>query len=137
MKGGYIVRESEKETPDVILIATGSEVSLCVDAAEALSAQKIDARVVSMPCIEVFEAQPKAYREQILPPEVRARVAVVAGSAYSWFKYVGLDGATVTMDTFGESAPADQLFEIYGFTAENVAKTAAKVYKAYKKSQQQ
>ena len=137
LKGGYIVRESEKETPDVILIATGSEVSLCVDAAEALSAQKIDARVVSMPCIEVFEAQPKAYREQILPPEVRARVAVEAGSAYSWFKYVGLDGATVTMDTFGESAPADQLFEIYGFTAENVAKTAAKVYKAYKKSQQQ
>lgn len=137
LKGGYVVRESEKEVPDVILMASGSEVSVCIEAAEALAAKDIAARVVSMPCIEVFEAQPKAYRETILPPDVRARVAVEAGSAYSWGKYVGLDGATVTMDTFGESAPADKLFEIYGFTAENVAKVATKVYKSVKKAQAQ
>lgn len=133
LSGGYVLADSDKETPDVILMASGSEVEPAVKAKALLRESGIDARVVSMPCMELFEAQSKAYKESVLPSKVRARVAVEAGSSYSWGKYVGLDGAYVTMDTFGASAPAGQLFEIYGFTAENVAKTAAKVFKAVKK----
>ena len=133
--GGYILADAEKETPDVILMASGSEVAPAMDAKKLLKDSGIDARVVSMPCMEVFEAQSKAYKESVLPAAVRARVAVEAGSSYSWGKYVGLDGAYVTMDTFGASAPAEKLFEIYGFTAENVAKTATKVVKALSKKQ--
>lgn len=133
LSGGYVLADSDKETPDAILMASGSEVEPAVKAKALLRESGIDARVVSMPCMELFEAQSKAYKESVLPSKVRARVAVEAGSSYSWGKYVGLDGAYVTMDTFGASAPAGQLFEIYGFTAENVAKTAAKVFKAVKK----
>lgn len=133
LKGGYVLCDSDKEVPDVIIIASGSEVEQAVAARAILKESGIDARVVSMPCMEVFDEQSKAYRESVLPSKVRARVAVEAGSSYSWGKYVGLDGACVTIDTFGSSAPAGQLFEIYGFTAENVAKTATKVFKSVKK----
>lgn len=132
LKGGYVLSPGEKEIPDIILIATGSEVGVAMAAKEQLKNNGVDARVVSMPCMELFEAQTAKYRESVLPSAVRARVAVEAGSSYSWGKYVGLDGACVCMDTFGSSAPAEKLFEIYGFTAENVVKVANKVMRALK-----
>ncbi|MEE9342234.1 MAG: transketolase [Gammaproteobacteria bacterium] len=117
-RGGYILKDTDG-TPDAIVIATGSEVGIAMDAAEA-SNKKV--RVVSMPCVEVFEAQDDAYKESVLPKAVTARVAVEAAIMDGWWKYVGLDGAVIGMTTFGESAPAPQLFEHFGFTAENVGK---------------
>lgn len=105
LKGGYILSDSEKKTPDVILIASGSEVQLCMEAQKNLKADHIDARVVSMPCIEEFEKQSAAYRESVLPSAVRARVCVEAGSPYSWYRYAGLDGEIVGMTTFGRERP--------------------------------
>ena len=127
LKGGYILQDSEKETPDAILIATGSEVSVAVGAAELLRGKGIDVRVVSMPCVELFEEQSAEYKEKVLPAAVRKRVAVEAGSSYSWGKYVGLDGATVTIDTFGASAPAGVLFKNFGFTPEHVAEVTESI----------
>jgi len=127
LKGGYILVESKKRKPDMILMASGSEVELVVKAKEELLKSGIDARVVSMPSIEVFEEQPDYYKENVLPSSLRARVAVEAGSSYSWYKYVGLDGKVIGMDTFGASAPADKLFKEYGFTVENVVKVAKDV----------
>ncbi len=126
-KGGYILSDSAKKTPDVILIATGSEVSLAVKAKAELIKDGIDARVVSMPCIEDFEAQSAKYKESVLPASVRARVVVEAGATATWYKYVGLDGKVVGIDTFGTSAPAGKLFEKYGFTVENVVSAAKEV----------
>ena len=117
-KGGYILRDTDG-TPDAIVIATGSEVALAMEAAEA-SAKKV--RVVSMPCVEVFEAQDEAYKESVLPKAVTARVAVEAAIMDAWWKYVGSNGAVVGMTTFGESAPAAELFKHFGITAENVGK---------------
>lgn len=128
-KGGYILVDSEKKTPDLILIATGSEVSLAVNAKKALAEQGIDARVVSMPCVEDFEKQSAKYKESVLPNKVRARVAIEAGSPMCWYKYVGMDGKIVGMETFGESAPAGKLFAKYGFTVENVVATCLEVVK--------
>ena len=127
--GGYILADSENEVPDVILMASGSEVQLVMEAKEKLAAMNIDARVVSMPCMDLFEIQTQKYRDSVLPNAVRARVAVEAGSSYSWGRYVGLDGVTVTMDSFGASAPADKLFTIYGFTVDNVVAAAKKAIK--------
>lgn len=118
--GGYILVDSKKRVPDCILMASGSEVDLAVKAKEALRAYKIDARVVSMPCMEVFDKQSEQYKESVLPKKVRRRVAIEAASSMSWMKYVGLDGATVCMDSFGASAPAEVLFPHFGFTVENV-----------------
>ncbi|PCJ85799.1 MAG: transketolase [Thiotrichaceae bacterium] len=118
-KGGYILKDTDG-TPDVIVMATGSEVDLAMKAAEA-SAKKV--RVVSMPCVEIFEAQDDAYKESVLPKAVKARVAVEAAIMDAWWKYVGMDGAVIGMTTFGESAPAPQLFEHFGFTVDNVVKT--------------
>ncbi len=118
-KGGYILKDTDG-TPDVIVIATGSEVALAMDAAAA-SDKKV--RVVSMPCVEVFEAQDDDYKESVLPAAVTARVAVEAAIMDGWWKYVGSKGAVVGMTTFGESAPAGVLFEHFGFTVENVLKT--------------
>ncbi len=129
LKGGYIVADAAKETPDAIIIASGSEVSLAVEAKDMLAKEGIDVRVVSMPCMELFEQQDDAYKAQVLPASVRARVAVEAASDFGWGKYVGLDGATVTMHGFGASAPAELLFEKFGFTAENVANTVKNVLK--------
>lgn len=120
-RGGYILRDCAG-TPDLILIATGSEVSLATAAAEQLVGKKV--RVVSMPCTEVFDAQDAAYRESVLPSAVRARVAIEAGVTGFWSKYVGLDGKVVGIDTFGESAPAGELFKLFGFTVDNVVATA-------------
>ena len=129
LKGAYIVSASQKETPDAILIASGSEVSVAIEAQTLLKADGIDARVVSMPCMELFEAQSEAYREQILPKKIRARVAVEALSSYGWERYVGLDGAVVAMNRFGASAPGAVLFKRFGFTKENVAKTTKEILK--------
>ena len=125
-RGGYILKDCEG-TPDVILIATGSEVQLTVEAAERLSAEGVRVRVVSMPSTSLFDAQPEDYREQVLPASVRARVAVEAASSDFWWKYVGLDGAIVGMTTFGASAPGDVLFSHFGFTADHVADEARKL----------
>lgn len=122
-RGGYVLRDSDG-APEVILIATGSEVQLAVDAAAALTAKGRKVRVVSMPCTELFDAQPADYRESVLPAAVRARVAVEAASVDGWWKYVGLDGAVVGMSTFGESAPGGELFKHFGFTVEHVAEVA-------------
>ena len=118
-KGGYILKDCDG-TPDVIIIATGSEVALAMGAAEKLADKKV--RVVSMPSTTVFDAQDEDYRETVLPGNVTARVAVEAAVTGGWYKYVGLDGAVVGIDRFGESAPAGQLFELFGFTVDNVVK---------------
>lgn len=129
LKGGYVVADSSKETPDAILIASGSEVSLSIEAKEVLAEEGIDVRVVSMPCMDIFEKQSDEYKEKVLPATVRARVAVEALSEFGWGKYVGLDGKTVCLDRFGASAPADVLFKEFGFTVENVVKTVKEVIK--------
>ena len=126
-KGGYVLADSTKKTPDVILIATGSEVTLAVNAKAELAKDGIDARVVSMPCVEEFEKQSEKYKESVLPKAVRARVAVEAGATMCWYKYVGMDGKVVGIDQFGASAPAKKLFEKYGFTVENVVAAAKEV----------
>ncbi len=127
LKGAYILEDSAKEVPDAILIATGSEVSLALNARAELLKEGIDVRVVSMPCMDIFEEQSAEYKEQILPKNVRARVAVEALIDYGWGKYVGLDGTTVTMTGFGASAPAAALFEKFGFTTEEVVKAVKSV----------
>ncbi|MBE7087416.1 MAG: transketolase [Clostridiales bacterium] len=126
-KGGYVLADSDKATPDAIIIATGSEVNLAMNAKAELKAQGVDVRVVSMPCVEDFEKQPAKYKESVLPKKVRARVAVEAGAKDCWYKYVGLDGKVIGMDTFGSSAPAGKLFVKYGFTVENVVATVNEV----------
>ncbi len=127
MKGAYVLVDSEKATPDLILIGTGSEVSLCVKAREALKAKGVDARVVSMPCMEMFEEQSEEYKQSVLPKQVHARLAVEAATSFGWHKYVGLEGGTVCLDHFGASAPANRLFEEFGFTVENVVEQALKL----------
>jgi transketolase len=123
-KGGYILKDCDG-TPDVIIIATGSEVALAMGAAEKLAGKKV--RVVSMPSTTVFDAQDESYRETVLPGNVTARVAVEAAVTGGWYKYVGLNGAVVGIDRFGESAPAGQLFELFGFTVDNVVKAVNSV----------
>lgn len=127
LKGAYVVSEAKKENFDGILIASGSEVSVAVEAQEELAKEGIDVRVVSMPCMDLFERQSDEYKEKILPKKVRARVAVEAAANFGWGSYVGLDGATVTMPGFGASAPAGVLFKKFGFTKENVAKVMESV----------
>ena len=129
LKGGYVVADSSKETPDAIIIASGSEVSLSIEAKEALAKEGVDVRVVSMPCMDIFEKQPLEYKEKVLPKSVRARVAVEALSEFGWGKYVGLDGKTVCLDRFGASAPAGVLFKEFGFTVDNVVKAVKEVIK--------
>lgn len=129
LKGGYVIADANKDVPDGIIIASGSEVGISLEAKEILAQQAKDVRVVSMPCMELFEAQSDEYKEQVLPKAVRARVAVEAASDFGWGKYVGLDGATVTMKGFGASAPADLLFKKFGFTKENVAETMSNLLK--------
>jgi transketolase len=123
-RGGYVLFEAEGGAARVILIATGSEVSVAVGAREELQAAGIPTRVVSMPCVEWFEEQDQAYRDGVLPPSVRARVAVEAGVALTWYRYVGDAGRVVSIEHFGASADAKVLFREYGFTAESVAAVA-------------
>lgn len=122
LKGAYILEDSVKETPDAIIIATGSEVELAVGARAELAKQGVDVRVVSMPSMDVFEEQSAQYKEKVLPKAVRKRVAVEALCDFGWDRYVGLDGAAITMKGFGASAPADELFKKFGFTVEHVVK---------------
>jgi len=122
-KGGYVLKECAG-LPDLIFIATGSEVELALQAAAAVEAEGKSVRVVSMPSTERFDAQSAEYKEAVLPAAVTARVAIEAGQADFWYKYVGLNGAIVGMKSFGESAPAAQLFELFGFTVDNIKSKA-------------
>lgn len=122
-RGGYVLRDAES-TPDLVLLATGSEVAVAMSAAEALAADGVAVRVVSMPCVELFDAQDENYREQVLPSAVTARVVVEAGVTGGWWRYAGPGGRVIGMDRFGESGPAGELFEHFGFTTDNVVKVA-------------
>jgi transketolase len=125
-KGGYVLSEAAGGTPQAVIIATGSEVDLAMKAQAALATEGVNVRVVSMPCTNVFDRQDQAYKDSVLPRGMK-RVAVEAGVTGGWYKYVGLDGAVVGMDCFGESAPAPELFKHFGFTVENVVKTVKSV----------
>lgn len=120
-RGGYVLSDCQG-TPDAIIIATGSEVALAIGAQKEMASKGKKIRVVSMPAVDVFDAQDAAYRESVLPSKVTARVAVEAGVTAAWYKYVGLNGKVVGLDRFGESAPAGELFKLFGFTVENVVK---------------
>jgi transketolase len=125
-KGGYILSEASDGKPQAIIIATGSEIGLAMSAQQALAESGINVRVVSMPCTNLFDRQDQAYKDSVLLNGVK-RVAVEAGTADFWCKYVGLEGAVVGMTTFGESAPAGDLFNHFGFTVDNVVKTVKNV----------
>ncbi len=127
LKGAYILSREKGQTPDALLLATGSEVQLILDAQEKLSAEGIDARVVSMPCLELFRKQPKSYQEEILPPDVKARLAVEAGSHLGWRDWVGDSGDIIGISKFGASAPYQEIFQQYGFTVENVVNKVKKL----------
>ena len=126
LKGGYILEDSAKDTPDAIIIATGSEVSLAVEAKKELAAENIDVRVVSMPCMDLFEDQPDEYKDAVLPKNVTARVGVEALSEFGWGRYIGINGAFVGMKSFGASAPGSQLFEHFGITKDAVVAAVKK-----------
>ncbi len=127
-RGGYVLMDTDG-SPDIILVATGSEVALAMTAAEALAEDGIRARVVSMPSTDVFDTQDADYRESVLPAAVTARVAIEAGVTETWWRYVGTEGQVIGLDRFGESAPADELFEHFGFSADNVVAVAKDVLK--------
>lgn len=124
-RGAYVLRG--EDASDIILIGTGSEVHIALAAAETLEKDGVQARVVSMPSWELFEKQPKSYRDIVLPPSISRRVSIEAGVTFGWERYVGLDGAKIGLDRFGESAPAEILYEQFGFTATNVVDTARKL----------
>ncbi len=126
-KGGYVLRDARNGAPQLILIATGSEVEVALDAQDLLEAKGVATRVVSMPCQEWFDAQPEDYREQVLPSNISARVSVEAGIAQGWAKYVGFRGASVSLEHFGASAKGSLLMEEFGFTAEHVTEVAEQV----------
>jgi transketolase len=123
-KGAYVLVDASDGKPDVILLATGSEVWLCISAHEQLTAAGIKARVVSMPCWDIFEKQTDAYKNQVLPPTVRARVSVEEAATLGWDRYVGPSGKMVGMHSFGASAPAKDVQKKFGFTVENVVQAA-------------
>lgn len=126
-KGGYILSDSKNTTPDVLLMASGSEVEQMMGAQKALADEGIDARVISIPCMKLYDAQTPAYKEAVMPKALRARVAMEAGSSMPWYKYVGLDGEIIAIDHFGASAPAPILFNAYGLTIDNAVTTAKRV----------
>ena len=129
LKGGYILSDSKAKQPQLLLMGSGSEVEPLMEAQKTLWADGIDARVISMPSMELFEETPAAYQEAVLPLSVRARIAMEAGRSQPWYKYTGLDGATVCIDHYGASAPAEILFKEFGLTAEHVADVAKKMLK--------
>jgi transketolase len=130
-KGGYVLQDAPSGRPDVIIIGTGSEVQLALEAATELAGDGISARVVALPCWELFEAQDAAYRHAVLPPAVKARVAVEAASSFGWERYVGDEGITVGIDRFGASAPADILYREFGITSDVVAESARRLVKLH------
>jgi transketolase len=123
-RGGYVVNRLDGKTPQVLLIGTGSELSLALEAAVRLEAQGVSAQVVSLPSWELFDRQPRDYRDQVLPPAVKARVAVEAGSPLGWERYVGDQGRIIGLDHFGASAPYQVLYEKFGITVERVVEAA-------------
>jgi len=127
VKGAYIISDANKETPDIILMASGSEVEQMLAAQSILREQGVEARVVSMPSFEVFEKQSAEYKESVLPKTVRARLAMEAASSYGWGKYVGLDGDMISIDTFCASGKANLVFEKFGLTTDNVVARALKL----------
>jgi len=133
-KGAYVLAEAEdkqgkKTEPKLIVIATGSEVGLAMQAREKLNTAGTPTRVVSMPCWEFFDAQPQRYKDTVLPPKVTVRLAIEAGVSLGWHKYIGDHGDTLTVDKFGASAPAEDVFRDYGFTVENAVKKAKALLK--------
>ncbi|KAK2080519.1 Transketolase, chloroplastic [Prototheca wickerhamii] len=127
-KGAYVVAGPPLgETPDVILVGTGSELVFAVQAGAALEAEGIKARVVSMPCWELYDEQPQEYKDALFPPSVKARVSIEAGSTFGWVKYLGPDGYAIGVDHFGNSAPGPVLYEKYGLTADNMASKAKEI----------
>jgi transketolase len=129
LKGGYVLKDAPSGHPDVILIGTGSEVDVALGAADMLAGDGIEARVVALPCWELFEQQDRAYRQSVLPPGVKARVAVEAASSFGWGRYVGDEGMTIGIDRFGASAPADVLYREFGVTSDKVADAARRLVK--------
>jgi transketolase len=123
-QGAYVLADAPNGKPDVILIATGSEVGLIMAARQTLRERNVMARVVSMPSWNLFDAQPRSYRDQVLLPSVHARLAVEAGASQGWHRYVGDGGDVLGVDRFGASAPGDVVMREYGFTVENVCKRA-------------
>jgi transketolase len=136
-RGAYVLADAPDAKPDVILIATGSEVSLIVAASQKLTEKEIHVRIVSMPSWELFDAQPRSYRDSVFPPSTRARLAVEAGATQGWCKYVGDDGDVIGVDRFGASAPGKTMMREYGFTVENVCKHALKLASRKSASRQQ
>lgn len=128
LRGGYILKRESADPAEILFIATGSETSIALEAAKKLEQDGVSVRVVSMPCLDLFEEQDKAYQEAVLPKSVTKRVVVEAGSSVSWGKYIGIDGCYITMDGFGASAPAEQLFEKYGFTPDAVVNCVKEKY---------
>ena len=126
-KGGYVIADPQGGKPELILIGSGSELSLCISAYEKLSAEGVRVRVVSMPSTDIFDMQDEVYKKSVLPPEVKARVSVEAGSVFGWERYVGDQGAIIGMTTFGGSAPAKELFKKFGFTVDHVIEVARNV----------
>jgi transketolase len=126
-KGAYILSEADGSSPQLILLATGSEVSLALEAQQRLLKEGSRSRVVSMPSWELFEAQPQSYRDSVLPPQVRARVSIEAASPFGWERYIGADGAAIGVTHFGASAPGGEVMKNYGFTADHVVETARQV----------
>ena len=129
-RGAYVLADPSAGDPEVLLLATGSEVSLCIDAFEQLAAEGIRARVVSMPCWELFDRQPQPYRDEVLPPSVEARVSVEQASTLGWARYVGSRGCSIGMHTFGASAPLKELQRKFGFTPERVLDAAREQVRA-------
>jgi transketolase len=129
VQGAYVLADADGSMPEVVLIATGSEVSIALDAHARLTKDGIRSRVVSMPCWELFDAQPQSYRNAVLPPSVRARVSIEAASPFGWERYVGLEGAIISVTHFGASAPGPVVMREFGFTPEHVVETAKAVLK--------
>lgn len=125
-RGAYVLYDS-KQAPEIVLLSTGSEVALCMDAAKELEANNIGVRVVSMPCMEVFEQQDKAYQETVLPEKLTKRIAVEAGSSMCWYRYVGLNGKVIGLDRYGESAPFKELYTEFGLDVKTIVKTAKEI----------
>ena len=126
--GGYVLEDCES-TPELILIGTGTELDLCVQAAKKLTSEGKKVRVVSMPCVELFEEQSESYKEEVLPSNIRKRLVVEAAESFGWHKYIGLDGDSVTMNSFGASAPGGLCMEKFGFTVENVVEKSRNLLK--------
>ena len=126
-RGGYVLADAPDGKPKLILMGTGAEVHLLLEAYEQLQERGIAVRVVNIPSRELFERQPKAYRDEVLPPHIGARLAVEAGSTFGWGRYIGIHGDMIGIDRFGASAPAKELFKEFGFTVENVVKRAERL----------